>query len=132
MKRTLFFVLFAAAVCASCVERRMTLVTKPAGAVAYYNGREVGVTPVTFDFTYYQAADLRFEKDGCRTLRTVQPVKAPLYQRFPLDFFAETLVPFTLRDSHTFEYTLEVETDAPVEEVTGRAEEMRAKVSPRR
>jgi len=132
MKRTLLFVMLGAAAWGGCVERRMTLVTRPAGAVAYYNGREVGVTPVTFDFTYYQPADLRFEKDGWRTLRTVQPVKAPLYQRFPLDFFAETLLPFTLRDSHTFEYELTVETDAPVEEVTGRAEEMRAEVSPRR
>jgi len=129
MRRLLVIIAFAAG-CAGCVERRMTLVSEPAGALAYYNGREIGETPVTFDFTWYQAANLAFEKDGYRTLSVVQPVKMPLYQRFPLDFVAEVLVPFTLRDSHTFTFALEEETDASETEVLERAEAMRAEVAP--
>ena len=132
MMRRVLLIIAVAAACAGCVERRMTLVTEPSGAVAYYNGSEVGKTPVTFDFKYYQAADLRLERDGYKTLRVAQPVKAPLYQRFPVDFFAEVLLPFTLRDIHTFEYALEKDADATQEEVLGRAEEMRVDVSPRR
>jgi hypothetical protein len=130
MMRRLLVIAALAAGCIGCVERRMTLVTEPTGAIAYYNGREIGETPVTFNFTWYQAADISFVKDGYRSLRVVQPVKAPLYQRFPLDFFAEALLPFTLRDSHTFTFALEEETDADEGELLERAKAMRVKVSP--
>ena len=114
---------------AGCVERQMTLVTEPSGAVAYYNGENVGTTPTTFHFTYYQPADLRFEKDGCKTLRVVQPVKAPAYQRFPLDFFAEVLWPFTVCDEHTFRYTLEAAEDTTVEALVERADALRSRAT---
>lgn len=116
-------------VSSGCVERQMTLVTEPSGAVAYYNGESVGRTPTTFHFTYYQPADLRFERDGCRTLRVIQPVKAPAYQVFPLDFFAEVLWPFTIRDEHTFRYTLEPAEDTTVEALVERADALRTRAT---
>ena len=115
----------AALVCAGCVERQMTLVTRPEGALAYYNGRPVGKTPVTFHFTYYQAPELRFERDGFRTLRVIETVRPPFYECFPLDFFAEVLLPFTIYDRRTFEYTLEERTEVEPEAVVERAQEMR-------
>ncbi len=129
MRRVLFIVAATAALCGGCVERRMTLVTDPPGARAFYNDREVGLTPVTFNFTYYQPADLRFQKDGYDTLRVVQPVEKPLRARFPLDFFAEALLPWTLRESHTFAFVLEPTVDPPVDQLRERAEEMRAEAS---
>ncbi len=126
---TLAAMTLTALLSAGCVERRMTLVTEPEGAIAYYNGKPVGRTPVTFHFTYYQPGDIRFEKDGYQTLRVVQPVKAPVYQRFPLDFFAEVLLPSPLCDRHTFDYTLEERKAVDVEALVERANKMREEAS---
>ncbi len=107
----------------------MTLVTEPSGAIAYYNGEPVGETPVTFHFTHYQPPDLRFEKEGYRTLRVVEEVKPPVYQRFPLDFFAEVLWPFTIHDRRTFEYALEEAEDTEIPELVERADDMRSRAT---
>lgn len=126
----LAWALLAALAAGGCVERQMTLVTDPPGALAYYNGKEVGTTPTTFHFTYHQPPDVRFELDGYNTLRVVPEVKAPLYQRFPLDFFAEVLWPFTIYDRHTFEYALEVTTDPTKDELLQRAGRLREAAAP--
>jgi len=112
-----------------CVERRLTLVTQPQGAVAYYNGEQIGQTPVTFSFTHYQAADLRFEKDGFDTLRLVQPLKVPAWQRFPLDIFSELLWPFTLRDEQAFAYTMEQTQDLPADGLLQEAQGARERAT---
>ncbi len=120
-------VCLAAACLTGCVERQMTLVTDPEGAKAYYNGKYVGETPVTFSFTYYQDPWLEFQKDGYTTLKTIGEVKTPLCERFPLDFFAETS-PFTFHNSQTLTFTLapmrEVDLDALVE----RSKELRESI----
>jgi hypothetical protein len=103
----------------------MTLVTEPSGAKCYYNGAEVGVSPVTFHFGYYQPAELRFEMDGYETRRVVQPVTPPVYERFPLDFFAETLWPFRLVDEQRFVFELERTVDPEPGELLERAAELR-------
>ncbi len=111
---------------AGCVERRMTLSTNPEGALAYYNGKAVGRTPVTFHFTHYQPARLTFEKDGHETFRVVQELAVPAWQRYPVDFFAEALWPWPLTDEQTFSYTLTETVDPEPEELIERANAMRA------
>ena len=112
---------------AGCVERRMTLSTSPEGALAYYNGKAVGRTPVTFHFTHYQPARLTFEKDGYRTFRVVQGLETPVWQRYPLDFFAEVLWPWPLTHEQAFSYTLIETVDPEPEELLERANAMRAR-----
>lgn len=112
-----------------CVERQMTLVTRPEGAKAYYNNRYVGETPVTFHFTYYQDPALRFEMDGYQTLKVTQPVRTPWYERTPFDFFAETSV-LTFRDRQTFSYNLLPEAMPDKKALVERADAMRAEEAP--
>jgi len=102
----------------------MTLVTEPEGAKAYYNGEYVGETPVTFHFTHYGSPRLEFEKDGYERLDVVREVRAPLYQRFPLDFFAEVLWPGTIYDRHTFTFELAESKLADRERLKARAAEL--------
>ena len=115
---------------AGCVERRMTLSTSPEGAIAYYNGKAVGRTPVTFHFTHYQPARLTFEKDGHETFRVVQELEVPAWQRYPLDFFAENLVAGEIRDQRTFNYPLSPQRMVPSEELLQRGEDLRRGVRP--
>ena len=127
-KAVLVSMLAATAFLAGCVERQMTLVTEPQGAKAYYNGEYVGQTPVTFHFTYYQPPRLRFEKDGYETLTAVPSVKPPLYERFPLDFLAET-APWTVYDRHTYKYPLKANEPVDVNGLVTRASELGAETT---
>jgi hypothetical protein len=83
----------AAALLAGCVERRLTIVTEPQGAVVTLNDQEIGVSPVTVPFNWYGDYWVRISKDGYETLNTHRKLKAPLCDHPPLDFFAEILYP---------------------------------------
>lgn len=86
---------------AGCVERRMVLIEPNGayGAVVYdEKDQPLGATPVDRSFTYYGKYRFRFVKDGYETRVIEERVKAPWYEWFPLDFVAENLIPWTIRD----------------------------------
>ncbi len=65
-------------------------------------GDEVITTPMSWvatDFIYYGTRQIRLVKDGFETLTVLQPIPAPWYQVFPIDFFAENVVPISDCDS---------------------------------
>lgn len=113
-------VVFVAALVSSpgCVRRTLTVRTEPEGALILLNDEEVGLSPVTVDFTWYGDYDVVIRKEGFETLKTHHRVSAPWYEYPPLDFFFETMVAFTLHDQHEAEFTLEPE------QMPGRAELM--------
>src|SRR3954465_6323000 len=94
------------AVQSGCVERRYTIRTEPPGALAVVNGEEVGRTPVSRSFTYYGDRDVTLMLDGFETQRVIQPLKAPWYDNLVTEFFAENVVPFTLRDEREFTFRM--------------------------
>ena len=81
-----------------CVQRRLTVRSNPPGALVYVDNHEIGTTPVSTDFIYYGTRQIRLVKDGYETITLLQPVSAPWYQYFPIDFFAENVVPGEIRD----------------------------------
>jgi PEGA domain len=93
------------------VRREMTLESKPAGAVVYLNGEEVGRTPCTVNFTWYGEYDLALRKEGYQSLKTTQAVVAPWWQWVPIDLMAE-LTPGKKIDRRTYSYTLTQEPEA--------------------
>jgi hypothetical protein len=120
--------LLAAAVAvgaAGCVERRYTILTDPPGAIVLENGKPVGPAPVTRPFTYYGDTVFTIIRDGYQTLKVRQPIRAPWYQYFPLDFIAENLIPWTLHDNHVWIYNLQPVQVEPPEAVYNRAEQLR-------
>ena len=72
----------------------------PPGATVAVNGAEAGVAPVRVPFTTYGVFEVVLSAPHCQRLRTKVPVEPPWYETMPLDFFAENLWPFTLRDDH--------------------------------
>ncbi|MCA8997190.1 MAG: PEGA domain-containing protein [Planctomycetaceae bacterium] len=89
-----------------CVSRRMTVRSDPPGALVEVDGKRIGVTPVAMDFTYYGTREITLSKPGYETLSIYQPVRAPLYQKFPLDFFSNHFLPYHVTDRHDFTYKL--------------------------
>ena len=59
-----------------CVERRLTINTKPQGALVTLNDEEIGESPVTVNFNWYGDYCVRISKEGYETLNTHQDLKA--------------------------------------------------------
>lgn len=108
-----------------CVSRRMMVMSDPPGALVLLEGREIGTTPVSVDFTYYGTRELTLVKDGYETLTVQQKVQAPWYQMPVVEFFADNLTPGHVTDRHQFRYALQPQRLVPNAELQRRAEMLR-------
>lgn len=98
--------LIAILIVSGCVERQLTINTKPQGALVILNDEEIGTSPVTVSFNWYGDYDVRISKDGFETLKTHRMLKGPWYDNFPFDLFANCLNPKRIVDS--YEWTFEL------------------------
>jgi hypothetical protein len=96
----------AAGVLAGCVERTLTINTRPQGAMVVLNDQQIGAAPVTVPFNWYGDYWVRASLDGYETLNTHRELKAPLYDHFPLDFFAQILYPGHIVDAYEWSFDL--------------------------
>src|SRR5262245_14828458 len=115
-----------AALSSGCVVRQYTILTDPPGAIVLENGRYVGPSPAVRPFLYYGTYRFTLIRDGFQTLEVEQPIRAPWYEYFPLEFIAENLIPWTIYDKREFHYALEPTQVPPPEVVLDRASNMRA------
>ena len=79
----------------------------PPGAAVVVNGADAGIAPVKLHFKTYGAFEVVLAAPRYQRLRAKVPVEPPWYEQIPIDFFAETLWPFTLRDDHVVTLKLE-------------------------
>ena len=96
------------------VQRRLTVRSDPPGALVQVDGEQLGTTPRSVDFTYYGTYEIQLSKPadefsefGYDTLTLQQPVKPPLYQIFPFEFFADNFLPFRVTNRHDFVYRMQ-------------------------
>jgi hypothetical protein len=90
-----------------CVHRRLTVRSDPPGALAEVDGVPFGPTPISTDFTYYGTREIKLSMPGYETLTVQQPVPRPWYQVFPIEFFADNLLPFQVTNRHDYLYRLQ-------------------------
>jgi hypothetical protein len=122
---TLLALAIAALASTGCVSRRMTIASNPPGALVLVDGKEVGYTPVSVDFTYYGTRELTLIKDGFETQTVQQPVCAPWYQWPVIEFFADNFTPGHITDRHSFAYEMQPQRLVPDQELLGRGEMLR-------
>ena len=89
-----------------CMSRRITVRTQPPGALVEMNGKPLGTSPVSTNFTYYGDNEFKVSKPGYETAVVLQPTRAPWYQVPPLDFISDNFLPFRVRDHREYSYTL--------------------------
>jgi len=123
--RLIATVAFLAMVGSGCVTRRLIIQSNPPGALVYIGDQEIGTTPVAVNYIYYGTRKLRLVKDGYETLTVLEPIPAPWWDHFPLDFVSENMVPGELRDVRTLSYQMVPQINVPPQELLGRAEELR-------
>lgn len=90
------------------------------------DGQEVGYTPASVDFTYYGTREIVLVKPGYETLTVQQKVRAPWYQVFPFEFFADNLLPFKVTNRHDFSYQMQPQVVVPTQELLDRANALRS------
>jgi hypothetical protein len=90
--------LLAAGLLGGCVERRFVISSEPPGAAVYREGQLIGQAPVDDYFVYYGAREYTLVLPGYETLKVRQPAPPPWFEYPPLDFFAENVWPFKIRD----------------------------------
>lgn len=111
-----------------CVERELTINTDPQGATVFLNDEQIGESPVTTDFNWYGDYQIRISKPGYDTLKTHRKLKAPWYDYFPFDFFAQVLYPGRIVDTYEWEFELPAKTQIPEDELLKKAENLKAQV----
>ena len=89
-----------------CVYRRLTVRTNPPGAIVEVNGKRIGTSPASMDFTYYGTYEIKLSKPGFETLTIKQPVAPPWYQIPPLDAVSDNLIPVQVTNRHDFLWNL--------------------------
>ena len=115
-----------AGVSTGCMHRRMTIRSDPPGALVLIDGDEIGYAPAQTDFTYYGTREVMLVKDGYETVTTMQKVRTPWYQIFPLDFVSDNLLPFKVTNRHEFSYRMRPQELPPTDELIERASGMRS------
>lgn len=111
-----------------CIERKLTINTKPEGAVVVLNDEEIGESPVTVNFNWYGDYRVRISKDGYETLNTHRKLKGPWYDYFPFDFFAQIVIPNRIVDSYEWTFDLSPRQEVNREELIRKAREMRTQL----
>ncbi|MCA9048315.1 MAG: PEGA domain-containing protein [Planctomycetaceae bacterium] len=86
--------------CASvgCVHRRVTINSNPPGALVRVDGKDIGYTPASLDFTWYGTREIQLLKDGYETQTQLVDIPAPWYQMVPLDFVSDNFLGTHIRD----------------------------------
>ncbi len=124
--KTLTFAVLAVLmlVLTGCVERKLTIITTPPGAIVSLNDEEIGTSPVTVAFRWYGDYRIRIAKDGFETLITHKKLKAPLHDGFPFDLFAE-LWPGRIIDKYQWNFELTQYVTPDRDKLIRYADEMR-------
>jgi len=99
--------------------------SNPPGAMVSLDGKELGRTPISTNFTHYGKREFRAVKQGYETKTVLLPVRAPWYQWVGFDFVSEVLLPGKLIDHKYYELDLQPEQAVSGRELVARAEEFR-------
>lgn len=99
--------ILAATLLQGCVERKLLIRSEPDQATVFLDDQRVGVTPVEVPFVHYGTRRVVLEKQEFAQLVSLETIRPPWYQVFPLDLFFDLLIPFRVRDQHELEYHLE-------------------------
>lgn len=108
---------------AGCVTRALVIDTTPPGAQVYVDDQLVGESPVRVKFVHYGVRKITMEKRDKEGKLIYErkivyaDVQPPFYQRFPLDFASDVVIPVNIKDEHVLNFQLEPKKFRPSKEV---------------
>lgn len=108
-----------------CVRRRLTVRTNPPGAMVYVDHQRIGTTPVSTNYVYYGTRQFEIIKDGYKTEKFLRRFNPPWYEFPGLDFIAESLWPYEIRDERVVDVQMSADVNVPTETLIRSGEELR-------
>jgi hypothetical protein len=129
MSMTCYKVILATVCCllmTGCMHRRVTVNSYPQGALVKVDGKDVGYTPASFDYTWYGTREIQLLMDGYETHTEHININAPWYQKFPLDFVSDNFAGHHITDHRQFSFRLRPKRIDMSNDVMQRADSLRS------
>ncbi len=112
----------------ACTERQLLIRTDPPGARVRVNGKPLGRTkrdePLIWRFDHYGEVLLEAEFTDHDKVHRPYRLKMPWWQRTPIDFVPDVIIPWTIRDTHRVTLELPKHPEMTPEEVQRRIEHL--------
>lgn len=112
----------------ACTERQLLIRTDPPGARVSVNGKRLGRTkgdePLVWRFDHYGEVLLEAEFTEHDKVHMPYRLKIPWWQKTPIDFFPDVIIPWTIRDTHRVTLALPKHPEMTPEEVQKRIEHL--------
>ena len=126
LKRSAIILMLISLLQTGCVHRRVTINSNPAGALVRIDGKDIGYTPASVDYTWYGTREVQLLKDGYETQTQFIKIGAPWYQRFPLDFISDNFLGTHVRDHRRFDLTMQPKQPDVASDVIQRGRSLRS------
>ncbi len=126
LKRPAIILILIALLQTGCVHRRVTINSNPAGALVRIDGKDVGYTPASIDYTWYGTREIQLLKDGYETQTQLIKIGTPWYQQFPLDFVSDNFLGTHVRDHRRFDLSMQPKQPDVASDVIQRGRSLRS------
>lgn len=115
------------ALCAGCVDRKFVIESNVPNAQVFIDNKHVGAAPAYAPFEYYGYHTITLVHPEYETVVNRVKVPAPWYAYPPIDFVAEALWPFPIRDTRRYTFEMQRATPARPDDILAAAEALRVK-----
>lgn len=126
LKRSAIILMLISLLQTGCVHRRVTINSNPVGALVRIDGKDIGYTPASIDYTWYGTREVQLLKDGYETQTQFIKIGTPWYQRFPLDFISDNFLGTHVRDHRRFDLTMQPKQPDVASDVIQRGRSLRS------
>jgi len=120
-------IMLAGLMCAGCVDRRFVIESNVPNAQVYIDNKSIGAAPAHTPFDYYGYYTITLVQPGYETLTQRVHVGSPWYGYPPIDFLAEVVWPFQIRDTRRYYFELHEATKPRPEDLLEAAEALRVR-----
>jgi hypothetical protein len=111
--------------CVGCVDRKFVIESNVPNAQVYIDNKSVGAAPAYVPFEYYGNYTITVVHPGYETIVKRVHVTAPWYAYPPIDFLAEALLPFHIRDTRRYYFELYEATQTRTDDILNAADALR-------
>lgn len=110
---------------AGCVDRKFVIESNVPNAQVYLDEKSIGAAPAYASFQYYGYYTIRIVHPGYETIVKRVHVVAPWYAYPPIDFLAEVIWPFHIRDTRRYYFELYEATQTRTDDILNAADALR-------
>ena len=108
-----------------CVDRKFVIESNVPNAQVYIDNKAVGAAPAYAPFEYYGYYTITLVHPGYETVVKRVKVAAPWYAYPPIDFFAEAIWPFPIRDTRRYYFEMYESAQTRTDDILNAADALR-------